>query len=69
MKERKSFLLRLDPALYDSLEQWAQQELRSVNGQIEFLLRQSVNRHQRSTAPHETDKRVPDTGERRAENQ
>jgi hypothetical protein len=50
MKERKPFLLRLDPALYESLEQWAQQELRSVNGQIEFLLRQAVSRHQRGTA-------------------
>ena len=70
MKERKPFLLRLDPALYESLEQWAQQELRSVNGQIEFLLRQAVNRHQRSTTtPHETDKRAPDTGKPRAENQ
>ena len=69
MKERKPFLLRLDPALYDSLEQWAQQELRSVNGQIEFLLRQAVNRHQRSTtASHETDKREPDKGKPRAEN-
>jgi hypothetical protein len=44
MKERKPFLLRLDPALYESLEAWAQQELRSVNGQIEFLLREAVSR-------------------------
>ena len=46
MKERKSFPLRLDPALYESLERWAQQELRSVNGQIEFLLRQAVKQHE-----------------------
>lgn len=44
MKERKPFLLRLDPALYEALEAWAQQELRSVNGQIEFLLREAVGR-------------------------
>jgi hypothetical protein len=69
MKERKPFLLRLDPALYKSLEHWAQQELRSVNGQIEFLLRQAVNRHQHSTTSHETDKRAPDTGKPRAGNQ
>jgi hypothetical protein len=63
MKERKPFLLRLDPALYESLEQWAQQELRSVNGQIEFLLRQAVSRRQRDTmTPKEADSRRSDTG-------
>jgi hypothetical protein len=49
MKERKAFLLRLDPTLYESLERWAQRELRSVNGQIEFLLRQAVSQQQRGT--------------------
>lgn len=42
MKERKSFLLRLDPALYEALEGWAEQELRSVNGQIEYILKEAV---------------------------
>lgn len=42
MKERKPFLLRIDPALWADLETWAQDELRSVNGQIEYLLRQAV---------------------------
>ncbi len=42
MKTRKPFLLRISPQLYEDLESWAQQELRSVNGQIEFLLRQAV---------------------------
>ena len=44
MAERKSFLLRMDPALWDALEAWAQDDLRSVNGQIEYLLRQAVLR-------------------------
>ncbi len=44
MRERKSFLLRMDPALFESLEAWAQQELRSMNGQIEFLLKEAVAR-------------------------
>jgi hypothetical protein len=44
MAERKSFLLRMDPALWDDLESWAQDELRSVNGQVEYLLRQAVQR-------------------------
>ena len=39
---RKSFLLRIDPALWAELEAWAQDELRSVNGQIEYVLRQAV---------------------------
>lgn len=42
MKPRKPFLLRLDPALHAAIEQWAEQELRSVNGQIEWILRQAV---------------------------
>ena len=41
---RKAFLLRMDPRLWEELQRWAQDELRSVNGQIEFLLRQAVQR-------------------------
>jgi hypothetical protein len=44
MKSRKAFLLRINPALYQELEAWAEQEMRSVNGQIEFLLKEAVNR-------------------------
>jgi hypothetical protein len=40
--ERKAFLLRLDPALHDALQRWARDDLRSLNGQIEFLLRRAV---------------------------
>jgi hypothetical protein len=40
--ERKPFLLRIDPELWAELERWAQDELRSVNGQIEYLLRHAV---------------------------
>lgn len=42
MGERKPFLLRLDPQLHEALQRWADDELRSVNAQIEFLLRQAV---------------------------
>lgn len=45
MKERKSFPLRIDPRLFEQLEVWAQQDLRSVNGQIEYLLKQAVQKH------------------------
>jgi hypothetical protein len=39
MEGRKSFLLRIDPRLWRELEAWAQEELRSVNGQIEYILK------------------------------
>lgn len=42
--ERKPFLLRIDAELWSELEAWAQDELRSVNGQIEFILRQAVHK-------------------------
>jgi hypothetical protein len=42
MAERKTFLLRLDPAVHDALARWAADDLRSVNGQVEFLLRQAL---------------------------
>lgn len=42
MAERKSFLLRIDPKVHDALEKWAADELRSVNAQIEFLLRRAL---------------------------
>ena len=43
-EEKKSFLLRIPPDLWTELEKWAADELRSVNGQIEFILRQAVAR-------------------------
>ncbi len=42
--KRKSFPLRIDPTLWSEIESWAHQEFRSVNGQIEFLLRDAVRR-------------------------
>ncbi len=44
MAERKAFLLRLDPAVHAALERWAADELRSLNGQIEFVLREALGR-------------------------
>jgi hypothetical protein len=40
--KRKPFLLRIDPAVHEALERWAADELRSVNGQIEFILRRAL---------------------------
>ncbi len=43
-EERKAFLLRIPPDLWKEIEAWAAAELRSVNGQIEYLLREAVAR-------------------------
>ena len=57
MSDRKSVLLRLDPAVHDALARWASDELRSTNAQIEFLLRRALNdagrlpRHTRPIRP------------------
>jgi hypothetical protein len=42
MAERKSFLLRIDGKVLDALRKWADDDLRSLNGQIEFVLRQAL---------------------------
>ena len=47
--ERKPFLLRIPAELWRELEQWASDDLRSVNGQIEFLLRQAVAKRKRTS--------------------
>jgi hypothetical protein len=44
MAERKPFLLRVDPAVLEALERWAADDLRSVNAQIEFVLRDALAR-------------------------
>ncbi|MGR3274533.1 hypothetical protein ACSYAD_05400 [Acaryochloris marina NIES-2412] len=44
MSKKKRFLLRLDQTLYDTLERWAADELRSVNAQMEFLLKESTRK-------------------------
>ena len=50
MAERKAFLLRIDTELMKQLEAWSAAELRSVNGQIEFLLREALRRFASKTA-------------------
>ena len=42
MAERKPFLLRIDPDLLKRLQRWADDDLRSLNGQIEFILRKAL---------------------------
>ena len=47
MTEKRKFLLRMDADLWNDLQAWAADELRSVNGQIEYLLRQAVRTRRR----------------------
>lgn len=44
MAGKKQFPLRLDPAIYEAIEKWANDEFRSVNAHIEYLLRESLKR-------------------------
>jgi hypothetical protein len=52
LAQRKSFLLRIPPHLYEALEKWAADEIRSINAQIEYLLTESVKKagRERSSA-------------------
>ena len=48
--DRKQFLLRIDPELWQELEKWAADDLRSVNAQVEWLLREAVRKRKGSRA-------------------
>jgi hypothetical protein len=53
--DRKPFLLRIDREVLDALQRWADDDLRSLNGQIEFLLRESLKRAKRLTRSTDQD--------------
>jgi len=59
MAQKKAFPLRLDPATYDALQRWADADLRSLNGQIEYLLREALRHAKRLRNPDDATK--PDT--------
>ena len=56
MADRKPFLLRIDPTLHEALQRWANDDLRSLNGQIEFLVRQALRASGRLPAAADTPK-------------
>ncbi len=72
MAESKRFLLRLDPRLFEALRRWATDDLRSINGQIEYLLTEQARRAGRlphrhrsaelpdPTAPNDDDEAAPE---------
>jgi hypothetical protein len=47
MAKKKAFVLRVQPEMMEALEKWAQDEFRSVNGQIEFLLNDALKKNGR----------------------
>ena len=47
MADKKSFVIRIKPEMYDALERWAADEFRSVNGQIEYLLDEAIKKQKR----------------------
>jgi hypothetical protein len=49
MAEKKSILLRLSPKMWEEINQWAEQEFRSVNGQIEYLLQEALNKRSKAS--------------------
>ncbi len=57
--KRKSFPLRIDPNLWKEVEAWAHQEFRSVNGQIEFLLREAVRRRKGASQSPDNPEETP----------
>ena len=59
MAERKTFLLRIDGNVLDALRKWAGDDLRSLNGQIEFVLRKSLRDHRRLKDPAESPEPEP----------
>jgi hypothetical protein len=61
-EDRKAFLLRIDAKLWAEIEAMAGDELRSVNGQIEFLLRQAVQQRRRRQMDVDTGERKPEAG-------
>ncbi len=56
MATRKAFALRLDPKVYAAITRWASDELRSVNGQIEYLLLAALRREGRAKESEEEDR-------------
>lgn len=47
MAEKKSILLRLSPNIWEEINRWAEDEFRSVNGQIEYLLQEAINKRKK----------------------
>lgn len=63
MAERKAFLLRIDPAVLDAMQRWANDDLRSLNAQVEFVLRRTLQREGRLPTGGSASPPATETGE------
>ncbi|GAB3992938.1 hypothetical protein GCM10028807_26930 [Spirosoma daeguense] len=61
--EKKAFVLRIQPEMLKELERWAQEEFRSVNGQIEFLLNDALRKRKKQKGPPSDDNTSSDTSD------
>jgi hypothetical protein len=55
MAEKKTFVLRLSPEMYESIEKWASDEFRSVNGQIEYIIQEALKKNGRAKTKKKED--------------
>ena len=67
MADRKAFLTRIDRDVLEAVQRWANDDLRSLNAQIEFLLRRALRDSGRQKTPPEPEPRRPPPGRRRAD--
>jgi hypothetical protein len=65
LADRKAFLLRIEPTVLEAVQRWANDDLRSLNAQIEFLLRRVLQQNGRLAAPERGGDAGPATGRRR----
>lgn len=52
MAEKKTLLLRLNPKMWEEINHWAEEEFRSINGQIEYILQDAIKKHKNGSRPH-----------------
>ncbi|MCX7923601.1 MAG: Arc family DNA binding domain-containing protein [Clostridia bacterium] len=60
MAEKKTILLRLSPRIWEEINKWAEEEFRSVNGQIEYLLHEAVAKRKKSSSKKDEVEEIPD---------
>ncbi len=58
MAEKKTILLRLNPRMWEEISRWAEEEFRSVNGQIEYLLQEALRKRNKKVMDQEADSQV-----------
>ncbi len=68
MSEKKSILLRLNPKMWEEISKWAEDEFRSVNGQIEYLISDALRKRNKSSQTQETDENYIKTKDNESNN-